>query len=527
MPPVAGYGVASVQLPLLLLLLLFLLVERSGRCSGIGGARRVGELVTRTRRLAGWRSCLHHGRSIASLSAPPSTSPPARLGSAPAACLPQISDRQITMGWESKPMVGGKRRRPAVDDEVYLDNFHTHKRYLSEVMASSLNGLRMGESAAITTTRPASSMSDPMASPAPTDTGCLSRSASSFPSLGDDLSTLDSPMSEDSDESVGYRMVRAAEMMQMQQALGVESPASPAPACPTSPPRRAQRVPYAISHNLPAAGSSTWSPMRSPYVSSHPLPCSRPRPSEPEGRLPPSPSDACQSADLRKAALLRALQRAQSPSRPAGRAAAAPATDAGDPAADTKPQPGAGDPDAQRPIATAAAAAEQSGCNSEVLGSRIRGQLGHGGAAAGRSSRVRSLLLGEQQQQPAVSAMATSSDTSLSSGGNEDLHLDKSNGGVSMADNSEGRGGALVSVSDRANHHSRADGSRSCSSKDGNLSDTESSFSRKSVRPYYSKTSATTRPSSSSRCASQVEGTSAAAGAEAAVPDTASAALVP
>lgn len=50
------------------------------------------------------------------------------------ACL-LWTDRQITMGWESKPMVGGKRRRPAVDDEVYLDNFHTHKRYLSEVRA--------------------------------------------------------------------------------------------------------------------------------------------------------------------------------------------------------------------------------------------------------------------------------------------------------------------------------------------------------------------------------------------------------
>ncbi|PRQ21678.1 hypothetical protein RchiOBHm_Chr7g0241891 [Rosa chinensis] len=38
----------------------------------------------------------------------------------------------------------GKRSRDP-EDEVYLDNFHSHKRYLSEIMASSLNGLTVGD----------------------------------------------------------------------------------------------------------------------------------------------------------------------------------------------------------------------------------------------------------------------------------------------------------------------------------------------------------------------------------------------
>ncbi|KAI4349718.1 hypothetical protein L6164_010278 [Bauhinia variegata] len=31
------------------------------------------------------------------------------------------------------------------EEYVYLDNLHSHKRYLSEIMASSLNGLTVGE----------------------------------------------------------------------------------------------------------------------------------------------------------------------------------------------------------------------------------------------------------------------------------------------------------------------------------------------------------------------------------------------
>ncbi|CAA0831973.1 Unknown protein [Striga hermonthica] len=42
-------------------------------------------------------------------------------------------------------MASVKRGRDP-EDEVYVDNLHSHKRYLSEIMASSLNGLTVGES---------------------------------------------------------------------------------------------------------------------------------------------------------------------------------------------------------------------------------------------------------------------------------------------------------------------------------------------------------------------------------------------
>lgn len=45
----------------------------------------------------------------------------------------------------STPSQSGKRSRDP-EDEVYLDNLHSHKRYLSEIMASSLNGLTVGDS---------------------------------------------------------------------------------------------------------------------------------------------------------------------------------------------------------------------------------------------------------------------------------------------------------------------------------------------------------------------------------------------
>ncbi|KAI3800908.1 hypothetical protein L1987_29008 [Smallanthus sonchifolius] len=39
----------------------------------------------------------------------------------------------------------GKRSRDP-EDEACVDNLHSHKRYLSEIMASSLNGLSVGDS---------------------------------------------------------------------------------------------------------------------------------------------------------------------------------------------------------------------------------------------------------------------------------------------------------------------------------------------------------------------------------------------
>ncbi|KAM0987979.1 hypothetical protein ACFX13_012211 [Malus domestica] len=44
----------------------------------------------------------------------------------------------------SSPSPSGKRGRDP-EDEVYLNNFHSHKRYLSEIMASILNGLTIGD----------------------------------------------------------------------------------------------------------------------------------------------------------------------------------------------------------------------------------------------------------------------------------------------------------------------------------------------------------------------------------------------
>ncbi|KAG0589334.1 hypothetical protein KC19_1G014000 [Ceratodon purpureus] len=217
------------------------------------------------------------------------------------------------MGRDSGSLIGGKRSRPA-DDEAYFDNFHNHKRYLTEVMATSLNGLRVGEST------PQSQRSSPpmdMVSPAHTETAGLSRSASSFPtSHGDDLSTLDSPMSDDSDESVGFRMGRASENPVFLPVSTLES-VSVTPTSPVSPRRKEYFPPYIPNYSSTLSSRQQTPP---PYTPSLPLPCAQTRVkgTDADGRLPPSPSDPCQSADLRRAALLRSLQmRSQSPIRPA------------------------------------------------------------------------------------------------------------------------------------------------------------------------------------------------------------------
>ncbi|KAL0903172.1 hypothetical protein M5K25_027529 [Dendrobium thyrsiflorum] len=52
------------------------------------------------------------------------------------------------MGCESTAASPGGKRGRDREEEVYLDNLHSHKRYLSEIMASSLNGLTVGDSLA-------------------------------------------------------------------------------------------------------------------------------------------------------------------------------------------------------------------------------------------------------------------------------------------------------------------------------------------------------------------------------------------
>ncbi|XP_057423172.1 uncharacterized protein LOC130717080 [Lotus japonicus] len=157
------------------------------------------------------------------------------------------------------------------EEEVYLDNLRSHKRYLSEIMASSLNGLTVGDSLT----------DNLMESPA--------RSESSF-FLRDDMSLQYSPMSEDSDDS------RFCE-------TPLQS-CSPQPdSIPSSPvsPYRHQRPPNAFS----SAPSTSSSAIHGCTVStSQP----RQRSSDSEGRFPSSPSDICHSADLRRAALLRSVQ---------------------------------------------------------------------------------------------------------------------------------------------------------------------------------------------------------------------------
>nr|POE96763.1 hypothetical protein CFP56_27429 [Quercus suber] len=148
------------------------------------------------------------------------------------------------------PSPSGKRARDP-EDEIYLDNLHSHKRYLSEIMASSLNGLTVGDP-----------LSDNlMESPARSDSMFYPR---------DEMSFQYSPMLEDWDDS------RFCE--------------NPINTCSSQP------------DSIPT------SPV-SPY-STQP----RQRGSDSEGRFPSSPSDICHSADLRRAALLRSVQmRTQSP----------------------------------------------------------------------------------------------------------------------------------------------------------------------------------------------------------------------
>ncbi|CAK7348387.1 unnamed protein product [Dovyalis caffra] len=174
----------------------------------------------------------------------------------------------------------GKRSRDP-EDEIYLDNLRSHKRYLSEIMASSLNGLTVEDPL----------QDNLMESPARSDTMAFVR---------DEMSFQYSPMSEDSDDS------RFCETP-----INACSPQSESlPSSPVSPYR----------YQRPLIGFSS-----APYTSSFPSHggtvtsvTSQPRQlgSDSEGRFPSSPSDICHSADLRRAALLRSVQMRTQPPGP-------------------------------------------------------------------------------------------------------------------------------------------------------------------------------------------------------------------
>ncbi|KAL2556608.1 putative protein TPRXL [Forsythia ovata] len=160
----------------------------------------------------------------------------------------------------------GKRSRDP-EDEVYLDNLRSHKRYLSEIMASSLNGLTVGE--------PLSE--NLMESP---------QRSESMLYLRDELSLQYSPMSEDLDDLRYYE-------------TSTNACSSKPESLPTSPvsPYKCQR---------PFSGFASGPPTTSyPSVTSSQL---RQQGSDSETRFPSSPSDICHSGDLRRAALLRSVQ---------------------------------------------------------------------------------------------------------------------------------------------------------------------------------------------------------------------------
>ncbi|CAN1186775.1 hypothetical protein LINPERPRIM_LOCUS11032 [Linum perenne] len=159
----------------------------------------------------------------------------------------------------------GKRARDC-EDEVYLDNLHSSKRYLSEMMASSLNGLTVGDS--------------------------LQDNLMDSPAREEMPLQQYSPMSEDSDDS------RFCETL---PGTTYSSQPDSVPTCPVSP-YRYQRP---LSGFSCAGSSSIAHSLHSCVASTQSRP---PRGSDSEGRFPSSPSDICHSADLRRAALLRSVQ---------------------------------------------------------------------------------------------------------------------------------------------------------------------------------------------------------------------------
>ncbi|KFK30788.1 hypothetical protein AALP_AA6G025900 [Arabis alpina] len=186
----------------------------------------------------------------------------------------------------------GKRTRDP-EDEIYLDNLRSQKRYLSEIMACSLNGLTVGDSIPV----------NMLESPARSETFLYHR---------DDLPLQYSPMSEDSDEA------RFCE----EPSTSSSQPES-RPTSPVSPYRYQKSYTSTNSPHLSSSSSATMllhshtcpaSMITNATTSSpSPSPASRQRGSDTEGRFPSSPSDICHSSDLRRTALLRSVQMRTNP----------------------------------------------------------------------------------------------------------------------------------------------------------------------------------------------------------------------
>ncbi|KAK1278366.1 hypothetical protein QJS04_geneDACA007131 [Acorus gramineus] len=202
--------------------------------------------------------------------------------SSPTCCSTATSTSTSTSSPSANTTVSpssGKRSRDA-DDELCLDNFHSHKRYLSEIMASSLNGLSVGE---------------------PLNETLMESS----PSRDPEVSLQYSPMSEDSSDDARY-----FESTPAASNSGVHQPeftTTNRPTSPVSPHRQRPKSPVnpypLLSYNLPSVVCS-------------PSPSRPQRATDSEGRFPSSPNDMCHPADLRRAALLRSVQMRAHPQSP-------------------------------------------------------------------------------------------------------------------------------------------------------------------------------------------------------------------
>ncbi|KAJ1686020.1 hypothetical protein LUZ63_017410 [Rhynchospora breviuscula] len=173
---------------------------------------------------------------------------------------------------------GAKRGRDP-EDEVYVDNLHSSKRYLSEIMATSLNGLSFGD------TIEDSLMEYPVRS-----------ENQSY--LRDDIVSQYSPMSEDSDECRYYDPNSASYHNPTQVHVDTS--------CTTHGlPHRYQK---SVTCNSTSTSSSSACPLPCNSLSSVICSPARRGSHESEGRFPSSPNDMCHVADLRKTALLRSVQ---------------------------------------------------------------------------------------------------------------------------------------------------------------------------------------------------------------------------
>ncbi|CAH8306427.1 unnamed protein product [Eruca vesicaria subsp. sativa] len=171
----------------------------------------------------------------------------------------------------------GKRTRDP-EDEVYLDNPRSQKRYLSEIMACSLNGLTVGDSLPV-------NMLD---SPTRSETFLYPNNHR------DDLTLQYSPMSEDSDE---------ARFCEDPITSTSSSQPNSRPTSPVSPYR--YQKPFTSTTSYHSSNSHSC-PTTNATTTTTPQP--RQRGSDTEGRFPSSPSDICHSSDLRRTALLRSVQ---------------------------------------------------------------------------------------------------------------------------------------------------------------------------------------------------------------------------